>query len=157
MSLHIVIASRLLHYIITYIFLRLWVSMKLLSKFFHPLWENMFWIKVNSIGSLGMPSILLYPHVENYVKTFQTRKPLTTLLKNIYMYLILSYRSSFLVWSVKHWSFFHPLFLFMHGFDKKKRHNMLFLMLDLKYKNMHLVIIYLGHEIVTTLVVDYNE
>jgi hypothetical protein len=45
----------------------------------------------------------------------------------------------------------------MHGFDKKKRHNMLFLMLDLKYKNMHLVIIYLGDEIVTTLVVDYNE
>jgi hypothetical protein len=34
---------------------------------------------------------------------------------------------------------------------------MLFMMLDPRYKNTHLVIIYLGHEIVTTLVVDYNE
>jgi hypothetical protein len=34
---------------------------------------------------------------------------------------------------------------------------MLVLMLDLRYKNMDLVIIYLGHEIVAILVVDYNK
>jgi len=32
----------------------------------------------------------------------------------------------------------------MHGIDKKKNYNMLVLMLDPKYKNMCLVIIYLG-------------
>jgi hypothetical protein len=45
----------------------------------------------------------------------------------------------------------------MHDFDKKKGHNMLALMLDPKYKNMHLVIIYLVMKTIPTLVVVFNE
>lgn len=45
----------------------------------------------------------------------------------------------------------------MHDFDKKKGHNMLALMLDPKYKNMHLVIIYLVMKTTPTLVVVYDE
>jgi len=44
----------------------------------------------------------------------------------------------------------------MHGVDKKKRPQYV-LLLDSKYKNMHLVTTYLGHENVVTLVVDYDE
>jgi len=54
-------------------------------------------------------------------------------------------------------NFFLPFISFMHGIDKKKGHNMLALMLDPKYKSMSVVITYLGHEIVTTLVINYNE
>jgi hypothetical protein len=45
----------------------------------------------------------------------------------------------------------------MHAFDKQKIHDMLALMLDPKYKNMHLMIIYLVMKITATLVVVYNR
>jgi hypothetical protein len=45
----------------------------------------------------------------------------------------------------------------MHDFDKKKGHDMLALMLDPRYKNMHLVIIYLVMKNIATLVVNYDE
>jgi hypothetical protein len=32
-----------------------------------------------------------------------------------------------------------PFFSFLHGFDKKRAHNMLALMLDLKFKSMQMV------------------
>jgi hypothetical protein len=41
----------------------------------------------------------------------------------------------------------------MHGIG----HNMLALMLGPRYKSMSVVITYLGHEIITTLVINYNE
>jgi hypothetical protein len=46
---------------------------------------------------------------------------------------------------------------FMHGFQKKKNHNMLVLILDLGYKNMCLVITYLGCEAAATLMANYDE
>ncbi len=49
-----------------------------------------------------------------------------------------------------------PFISFMHGL-KKKNHNMLAPMLDPRYKSMHLVITYLGHEVATTLVANYDE
>jgi hypothetical protein len=45
----------------------------------------------------------------------------------------------------------------MHVIHKKKGHNMLALMLDHGYKNMCLITSYLGHEVATNLVVNYNE
>jgi hypothetical protein len=45
----------------------------------------------------------------------------------------------------------------MHGFQKKKNHNMLVLILDLGYKNMCLVITYLGCEAAATLMANYDE
>ncbi len=50
-----------------------------------------------------------------------------------------------------------PFISFMHDFDKKKSHNMLALMLDPKYKNMDLVIIYLVMKTTAILVVVYAE
>ncbi len=50
-----------------------------------------------------------------------------------------------------------PFISFMHAFDKQKIHDMLALMLDPKYKNMHLMIIYLVMKITATLVVVYNR
>ncbi len=52
---------------------------------------------------------------------------------------------------------FIPFISFMHGIDKKKSYNVLVLMLDSKYKSMCLVTIYLGRQIITTLVVNFNE
>ncbi len=45
----------------------------------------------------------------------------------------------------------------MHVVDKKKGHNMLALMLNLGYKSMCLMTSYLGHEVATKLVVNYDE
>jgi hypothetical protein len=45
----------------------------------------------------------------------------------------------------------------MHFIAKKKAHNMLALMLDPKYKSMHLLTSYLGHEVIASSVIDYNE
>jgi len=50
-----------------------------------------------------------------------------------------------------------PFISFMHGFQKMKGHNMLVLMLDPRYKSMHLVIIYLGREVVGILMAYYDE
>lgn len=50
-----------------------------------------------------------------------------------------------------------PFISFMHVIDQKKGHNMLALMLDPKYKSMHLVTSYLEYEATTSLVVDYDE
>jgi hypothetical protein len=55
-------------------------------------------------------------------------------------------------------------FSFLHGFDRKKCHNMLALILEPsilwmypKFKRMWLVISYLGHESAFTLVVQYDK
>ncbi len=50
-----------------------------------------------------------------------------------------------------------PFISFMHVIDKKKGHNMLALMLDPRYKSMHLMTSYLGREATANLVVDYDE
>ncbi len=50
-----------------------------------------------------------------------------------------------------------PFISFMHGIGKKRGHNMPTLMLDPKYKSMCVVITYLGHEIITSLVINYDE
>jgi hypothetical protein len=52
---------------------------------------------------------------------------------------------------------FLPFISLMHGFFFLKGHNMLAIMLNPKYKNICLVIIYSGHEATTTLVVDYDK
>jgi hypothetical protein len=39
----------------------------------------MFWTKVKGTDSLEMPSILSYPHVKSFVKSFHTKAFLTTL------------------------------------------------------------------------------
>ncbi len=49
-----------------------------------------------------------------------------------------------------------PFISFMHGFFFKN-HNMLAFMLDPRYKSMHLVITYSGHDVATTLVANYDE
>lgn len=41
-------------------------------------------------------------------------------------------------------------FSFLHGFDRKNNHNILALMLDLKFKSMQLVTSYLGRENAST-------
>ncbi len=46
---------------------------------------------------------------------------------------------------------------FMHVVDKKKGHNMLVLMLDPGYKSMCLMTSYLGHEVATSQVLNYDE
>lgn len=46
---------------------------------------------------------------------------------------------------------------FLHGFDRKKSHNMLTFMLDPMFKKLRLVSRYLGHENTSTLVVQYDE
>lgn len=51
----------------------------------------------------------------------------------------------------------HLFFFFLHEFDRKKCHNILLLMLDLKFKNMHMVTYYLGHVNVSILVFQYDE
>jgi len=48
-------------------------------------------------------------------------------------------------------------FSFLHECDKKKCQNILALMLDLKFKSMHMVTNYLGHVNVFILVVQYDE
>ncbi len=50
-----------------------------------------------------------------------------------------------------------PFISFMHGLEEKKGHNTLVLMLDPRYKSMHLVVTYLGHEVVATLVANYDK
>jgi hypothetical protein len=49
------------------------------------------------------------------------------------------------------------LYFLYAWFSKKKNLNMLALMLDPKYKNMCLVITYLGCEVAATLVANYDE
>jgi hypothetical protein len=49
-----------------------------------------------------------------------------------------------------------PFFSFFNGFDKNRRHNMLALMLDLRFKSMWLVANYLGHETTFLLVIKYD-
>ncbi len=71
------------------------------------------------------------------------------------MYLIVNWRSSFLIRNVK-WSFC-PLFLICMFFFFVKGHNMLALMLDPMYKNMRLVTTYLGCEAAVALVANFNE
>jgi hypothetical protein len=50
-----------------------------------------------------------------------------------------------------------PFFSFLHGFDRKKSHDMLTFMLDPMFKNLRLVSRYLGHENTSTIVVQYDE
>jgi len=50
-----------------------------------------------------------------------------------------------------------PFISFMHGFQKMKGHNMLVFMLDPKYKNMCLVITYLGREVPAILMAYYDK
>jgi hypothetical protein len=49
-----------------------------------------------------------------------------------------------------------PFLSFMHGFDKKRGHNMLVLILDPSLKNMWLVVNYRGCEHASTLVKEYD-
>ncbi len=49
-----------------------------------------------------------------------------------------------------------PALFFLHVFHKKKNHNMLALMFDPRFKNMQLVIIFLGCENVILVVVEYD-
>jgi hypothetical protein len=48
-----------------------------------------------------------------------------------------------------------PLLYFLHAFDRKKGHDMLALIFDLRFKNIWLVTAFLGCENVT--IVDYNQ
>jgi len=52
---------------------------------------------------------------------------------------------------------FLNFFFFLHVFDKEKSNNMLVLMFDPRFKNMHLVTMFLGHENATVVVVEYDE
>ncbi len=45
----------------------------------------------------------------------------------------------------------------LYAFDKKRDHNMLALMFDLRFKNMQSVSMYLGHENVVIVVIKYDE
>jgi len=57
----------------------------------------------------------------------------------------------------RYWRSLCPSFPLCMVLIRKKGHNMLVLLLNSKHKNMHLVTIYLGHENVVTLVVNYDE
>jgi hypothetical protein len=50
----------------------------------------------------------------------------------------------------------YALYFLYARFLKKKNHNMLALMLDPRYNNMCLVIIYLGYEAIATLVANWQ-
>jgi len=52
--------------------------------------------------------------------------------------------------------FFQPFLSFMHGFDKKRGHNMLVLILDPSFKNMWLVFNFHGREHAFALVKEYD-
>jgi hypothetical protein len=52
--------------------------------------------------------------------------------------------------------FFHFIY-FLHGFDRRKSHQILVLMLYLKFKNMHLITSYVDYKNATSLVVDYES
>jgi len=45
----------------------------------------------------------------------------------------------------------------LYAFDKKRDHNMLALMFDLRFKNMQSISMYLGHENVVIVVIKYDE
>jgi len=49
------------------------------------------------------------------------------------------------------------LYFLYAWFSKKKGHNMLAFMLEPRYKNMHLMTIYLGREVVATLITNYDK
>ncbi len=51
---------------------------------------------------------------------------------------------------------FYPPPFFLHVFHKNKNHNMLALMFDPRFKNMQLVIMFLGCENVIVVVVEYD-
>jgi hypothetical protein len=50
-----------------------------------------------------------------------------------------------------------PFVFFLHVFDEEKGHNMLVLMFDPRFKNMHLVTMFLGRENANVAVVEYDE
>jgi hypothetical protein len=52
---------------------------------------------------------------------------------------------------------FLPLISFLHAFDRTRNHNMLALMLDPCFKNMLLVVMYLGWENVDVLVIEHDD
>lgn len=103
------------------------------------------------IGSLSLPSILLFPCVWKFVKIFPTKVFLINNLAkeeiNVLDFELKEFNSC-----MKHQvsKVFLPFIFFMHGVYKKKRHNMLAFMLDPMYKITCLVTTYLGHDISTT-------
>ncbi len=52
---------------------------------------------------------------------------------------------------------FLPFISLLHAFDRTQSHNMLALMLDSCFKNMLLVVMYLGWENVDALIVEYDD
>ncbi len=52
---------------------------------------------------------------------------------------------------------FLPLIFFLYAYDRKKGHNMLALMLDPRFKSMKLITIFLGHENVVVIIVEYDQ
>jgi hypothetical protein len=52
---------------------------------------------------------------------------------------------------------FIPFISFLHAFDKKKGHDMLVLMFDLRFNNMRLVIAFIGYENVAIIVTKYDQ
>ncbi len=52
--------------------------------------------------------------------------------------------------------FFHFIY-FLHGFDRRKSHQMLVFMLYLKFTNMHLITSYVHHKNATSLVANYES
>lgn len=58
--------------------------------------------------------------------------------------------------SMKFLEVLQPFLSFWDGFENKKVHNMLDLMLDLRVKSLQFVISYIGHERTFTLVTQYD-
>jgi hypothetical protein len=82
----------------------------------------MFWTRVEGIGSLGMPSILSYLHVANFMKNFPTKGFFIALMKRKQMCLILNWTS--LILHMKHQvlKVLLSFFFFFILLIKKKKH-----------------------------------
>jgi hypothetical protein len=95
----------------------------------------MFWTKVEGIGSLGMPSILSYLHVANFMKKIPTKKIIYSLAKeetNVFNFELDKFNLHMKHQVLKIFLFFLSFFILL---IKKKTH-MLALMLGPKCKNM---------------------
>jgi len=107
-----------------------------------------------NIGSLQMPCNLSYPLVETFVKLAFQIVIHCFVEKDVFHYEL----KEFMIQMKKEiLKVLLTFFFFLHVFDKEKGHNMLVLMFDPRFKNMHLVTMFLGHENAIVVIFEYNE
>jgi hypothetical protein len=101
-----------------------------------------------------MPCSLSYPFVETFVKLAFQIFPHNLVERDVFDYEL---KEFMIRMKKKILKVLLPFVSFLHVFDKEKGHNMLILMFDPRFKNMHLVTMFLGHENATGVVIEYDE